>query len=71
MKIGKHSNEQAKKQISIEAMLYGLAETSTSISIVVLTYFNIVVQTCCRIEMQKHLFIETKKQSNISVMIYR
>lgn len=51
--MSKQGNKSKKKQISIETMLYGLAQTSTPVNIVVLTQISIVVLTCCRIAVLK------------------
>ena len=42
------SSKETKKRISIEAMLYRIAETSTSISMVVLMQFSVAVLNGCR-----------------------
>jgi hypothetical protein len=60
--MNKQSSKQAKKQVSIETMLYRIAELNPSISIVVLTYFSIVVLNCCRTVVLKCRFISVKKQ---------
>jgi hypothetical protein len=66
--MNKHRNRPTKKQISIETMLYRFAETSTSISIVVLTQISIVVLTCCRIAVLKCKNTYSLKQKHKSIV---
>ncbi|GAB6013465.1 hypothetical protein [Viscerimonas tarda] len=66
--MSKQGNKSKKKQISIEAMLYGLAQTSTSVNIVVLTQISIVVLTCCRIVVLKCGNIYLSKQKRKSAV---
>ena len=40
------SSKETKKRISIETMLYRIAETGTSISMVVLMQFSVAVLPC-------------------------
>jgi hypothetical protein len=58
------NSKEERKRIRIETMLYGLAQTSTSVSIVVLTQISIAVLTCCRIAVMKCRNISTGKQRN-------
>ena len=60
--MNKQRNKLAKKQVSIETMLYRMAEVNTSTSIVVLTYISIVVLKCCRTVVWKYRFISAKKR---------
>ena len=58
------SCKETKKRISIEAMLYRIAETSTSISMVVLMQFSVAVLNGCRTAVWKYRDISKKKQRN-------
>jgi hypothetical protein len=58
------SSKETKKQISIETMLYRIAETGTSISMVVLMQFSIAVLNGCRTAVWKCRNISEKKQRN-------
>jgi hypothetical protein len=66
--MNKQSSKQAKKPVSIETMLYRIAEMNTSISIVVLTYISIVVLIYCRTVVWKCKFISTKNQRITAVI---
>ena len=57
-------SKETKKRISIETMLYRIAETSTSISMAVLMQFSIVVLNGCRTAVWKYRDISEKKQRN-------
>jgi hypothetical protein len=67
MEMNRQRNKSTKKQIGIETMLYGLAQTSTSINIVVLMHISIVVLTCCRIAVLRCRNIYLLKQQIKSV----
>ena len=60
--MNKQRNKPAKRQISIETILYCIVYTNPSISIVVLTYISIVVLICCRTALRKCGFISMRKQ---------
>jgi hypothetical protein len=55
-----------KKRTSIEAMLYRIAETGTSISIVVLMHGSIAMLNDCRTVVWKCRNISARKQRNRS-----
>ena len=65
--MNKQNSKQAKKRVSMETMLYRIAEMNPSISIVVLTHISIVVLNCCRTVVWKCRFISAKKQRTKAV----
>jgi hypothetical protein len=60
-------SKETKKRISIETMLYRIAETNTSISMVVLMQFSIAVLNGCRTAVWKCRNISEKKQRNRAI----
>ena len=58
MEMNKQHSKQVKKQVSMEAMFYRMAEMNPSINIAI----SIVVLTCCRTVVWKYRFISAKKQ---------